>query len=247
MSVTFEIVGKKLQSIKSAAKLTSYSRDYITRLAREQKIVASLIDRKWFIDIDSLQHYESVVALEQKIRQQHLSEERKQERLVVEEVGRKQTVRKQMSKGHAAHAKRVTVAVLSLGLLAGLALQYVPFIPSALNRQVASAPLIEQIQKTTSKNSEASTEPVVAGQALTFSEKSTQVKQLSHSENGILLLPKASSSIAGTIDPRELFSDDVTVVTDENGHTYIVRKNDQGEEVERIPFVVVPINSEIKL
>ena len=56
MSVTFEIDGKKLQSIKSAAKLTSYSRDYITRLAREQKIVASFIERKWFIDIESLHH-----------------------------------------------------------------------------------------------------------------------------------------------------------------------------------------------
>ena len=240
MSVTFEIDGKKLQSIKSAAKLTSYSRDYITRLAREQKIVASFIERKWFIDIESLQHYESVVALEQKIRQQHLSEERKHERLVVEEVGRKQTARKKISQVHATQAKRVTVAVLALGLLAGLALQYVPFVPSALTRQVASAPLIEHIQKSANT-------PVVAGQNLSFSEKSASVRSLEHIDSGILLLPSASSSIAGAIDPRELFSDDVVVVSDENGHTYIVRKNDKGEEVERIPFLVVPINSETKL
>lgn len=245
MSVTFEIDGKKLQSIKSAAKLTSYSRDYITRLAREQKIVASFIERKWFIDIESLQHYESVVALEQKIRQQHLSEERKHERLVVEEVGRKQTARKKISQVHATQAKRVTVAVLALGLLAGLALQYVPFLPSTLNRQVASAPLIEHIQK--SANTPDVEAPVVAGQNLSFSEKSASVRSLEHIDRGILLLPSASSSIAGAIDPRELFSDDVVVVSDENGHTYIVRKNDKGEEVERIPFLVVPINSETKL
>ena len=95
MQSILEINGKILFSIRDAAHATSYSRDYITRLAREGKIFASHVGRQWFVDVDSLQAYAEAVALEQEVRKQQLSEERKRERQLREVVGFQHALRSQ--------------------------------------------------------------------------------------------------------------------------------------------------------
>lgn len=243
MSVTFEINGKKLQNIKSAAELTSYSRDYITRLAREKKIVASQIDRQWFVDIESLKQYESVVALEQRVRQQQLSEERKRERQARAVENQPPVLQKYPSRKISARAKRAAVATVALAALLVFVLQYAPL--TMLSRQVASAPLVGHVKQNKAMSSDTGTTPevpVAGAETLTFVEGEKMVAPMSGIENGMLFVPHSSSS-ADALDVSEFFSDEVTVVVEEGERTYIVRHNERGEVVERIPFMAVPVTS----
>jgi len=45
---------KRVQKARDAAALVSYSPDYVSRLAREGKILAEQRGRDWYVDIDSL-------------------------------------------------------------------------------------------------------------------------------------------------------------------------------------------------
>lgn len=64
-------------AVRVAVEQVSYSKDYITRLAREQKIRAVHIGRNWYVDVDALQRYEEVQALETSVRNRQLQQQRK--------------------------------------------------------------------------------------------------------------------------------------------------------------------------
>lgn len=64
-------------AVRAAAAEVSYSKDYITRLAREHKIRAVRIGRNWYVDITALKQYVEVQALEDQVRSHHLKEQRK--------------------------------------------------------------------------------------------------------------------------------------------------------------------------
>lgn len=74
-------------AIRLAADAVLYSPDYITRLAREHKVAAVRLGRKWFVHIESLQAYASVQELEQTIRQKQLREQRRHEQRLTQRVG----------------------------------------------------------------------------------------------------------------------------------------------------------------
>ena len=62
---------------KEAAKLSGYSNDYVSRLARSGKVVAVLTNRQWFVDVDSLTNYIEESKREKEIRNKKLSEARR--------------------------------------------------------------------------------------------------------------------------------------------------------------------------
>lgn len=244
MTNSLDIDGKEMQSIKYAAKQTGYSRDYVTKLAREGKIVAAQIGRNWFVDTDSLQHYSSIAQTEQLIRQQHLSEERKHERASRLAVEKKTQEHDKYRRRHALTSKVVACAVLMLGLATGFALQRNPVISNEINRQMASTPLIQRIfddessDVPSSGREEADTS---AAGILNFSHEAFRLSTMTESNEGILIFPNATNT--GPLNPVDLFSDEVRVVTDEAGIEYVARVNKKGEVVEKMPFVVVPVHN----
>lgn len=244
MGSTLEIDNKKMHSIKSATTLTSYSRDYITRLAREQKIVATQIGRQWFIDIDSLKNYEAVTALEQKIRQQHLSAKRKEERLLSEVVVQKTVARKESTRLWSVKSKVMALGVLMCGLGVGSALSQLSLVLPSLNQQVASAPVVQQLQDQNEVFVGAvktiSMVPGVSMETLDFTEESVRLETFGDVTNGVLILPDRVSPQG--LDPKSLFSDEVTINTDALGETFIARVNQDTGVTEKIPFVVVPVS-----
>ena len=131
--------------------------------------------------------------------------------------------------------------VLLLGLITGFALESLPTVSTEINRQVASAPLLEQVSG--SAVAGAGVLPVDSSvtEGLNFSHEAFRLSTLSESSQGILILPNATSS--GALDARELFSDEVEILTDENGVEFVARVDENGEVLEKIPFVVVPINN----
>jgi len=62
----------------------SYSVDYITRLAREKKIKALQLERRWYVYPASLESYAAVQEWEKEVRQKQLKTDRKREQLSVE-------------------------------------------------------------------------------------------------------------------------------------------------------------------
>lgn len=235
MTSSLEINGSELQNIRLAAERTGYSRDYITRLAREEKIIASQINRQWFVDIDSLMKYADDVASEQSLRHQQLSEERRQERLALEKdnPSTKKT-RTHSKRGMTLRSQTLAVGVLSLGLGLGFLLNQLPTLSSGFNTQVASAPLVQSLEEQTPGIDSVETDST---EGVNFSE-STEFSPIKGASEGILLLPQEGSS---STNPAELFSDDVEVLTDEHGQQFVARIDESGQVVEKIPFVVVPV------
>ena len=62
------------------SKQFGYSSDYISKLAREEKILASQIGRQWFVEPESLRTFSLQAEFEKKIRKEKLRQERKIER-----------------------------------------------------------------------------------------------------------------------------------------------------------------------
>jgi hypothetical protein len=246
MSGVLEIDNKKMHTIKSAVSLTSYSRDYITRLAREQKIVASQIGRQWYIDVDSLKNYETLSALEHKIRQQHLSVKRKEERASRELDEAKQSTKQKISQSHSRKAKVLVLGAVFCGVGVGAALNQVALSLPSLDQQVAKAPLMQQMQGYNSVTGQSSaislseTISISGAHQLDFAESSVSLRTLANAEAGILLLP----AVATTSDlvPSEFFSDEVTVVTDESGRQSFRRIDNESGESRELSFVMVPVD-----
>jgi hypothetical protein len=239
MEAEIEIDGKKLSPIKEASAEVSYSRDYVTRLAREGKIVATLIERKWYVDTDSLKSYESQSLAEAQLRKAHLSEERKQEQNF--HKAKEQLEAKRVQKHQHVRRKAVVMAgfVLSLGLFSGVAGQVV------FSTQLASvsgeALSLQNFQPANSAQADAADvvfldEPTVP--TATFSTK--EVQELDVTQNGILILPSKSAT-----SPEEVFSDEVRIETASSGiRSAVVVSANKDVPAREVPFVLVPVKSQ---
>lgn len=237
MNSALEIDGKTLHPIKDAAQTTRYSRDYITRLAREGKIAASYIGRQWFVDTDSLRVYAENVALEQEVRKRILSEERKNERKIREAVDRQHKRRVQKSTSLNARAVVVASLVLGFGLLTGQAAYYLNSnqqlllggsIATEQSAQLGSVSAVEWSETVSQVESQAKTETQA-----TFEQRS-----LGEIERGIMLFPAA-----GSVErPEALFSDSVEIRRLADGTQVVVPVDASGKQIGNvIPFVNVPV------
>lgn len=253
MSSALQIDGKNLYPIKDAAEVVSYSRDYVTRLAREEKIIASLVGRQWFVDVDSLKSYAESSAIEQQLRKKQLSEERKRERQIRDAVEKQNTLHLKKAEGIHLRATAVACLVLGFGLLGGWATDFLtssrslPVETGASNvAQVNSSQFEKQKAVTTSPQSvsqsvtSSTTEESSEQNSLVPNFSSRRVEQIEGTRNGFLLLPDAANA-----DIEQLFSDDVVVRVLSTGERVVVLIDNEGNEVGReIPFVEVPVNAE---
>jgi len=110
---------QKFYAVRLAATHVSYSRDYITRLAREGKVKAVNMGRIWYIHVDSLQHYVEIQALESDIRNRLLKQERKIEHTVREAMVNHQEATFYTQRRLVAFAVVSVCVVVVLGFAAG--------------------------------------------------------------------------------------------------------------------------------
>lgn len=243
MQSILEINGKNLCSIRDAARNTSYSRDYITRLAREGKITANHIGRQWFVDIDSLQAYAETVALEQEVRKQQLSEERKRERQLREVVEATRAREMKSAQRFEFQAVLVSLFVLCTGLSAGTITYQFLTSPSYQATQFSHRIAAVQLNTQPALVSE-SAEPqrsVIAQEvpATIVSASATRsVQSLGDVDTGILLLPHATTTVT------ELFSDAVSIETLPDGTSVVRRLDVYGQPVGNpVPYVAVSLKN----
>jgi hypothetical protein len=256
MSENVEINGLTLLPIKDAAKLVSYSRDYVARLAREKKIVASQIGRQWFIDVVSLKSFAEASTLEQSVRQQQLSNERRREQSLKEEMQKIKKSFKGRGRNVRFQAQVVSSLVLAFGLLVGTSLYTLSTLSSAKISHIAVATLGSKADVRESESYQVIEENLTLAQAkpqvVTMLNSVTQkpvfadeieVAELSEVDTrGIFLLP-SNGQIQDIEKVREMFSDDLNIeyINESTGVIVYVREN--GERVE-FPFVSVPLSDE---
>lgn len=237
MNSVLEINGKKLHSIKDAMQVVSYSRDHLTRLAREKKILATLIGKQWYVDLDSLRNYSEVAHLEQLVRTERLSAERKRtlkikQSLDVAEQRRAVRARRAQSSARVAVAVFCTVGVLSGVWLHGYGVNQFAAVLQSLEAADATTVMIATTDEEV---------PVV------FNEHSVvqyddagvvmQSRSFASAQTGVFLIPAGSI----TTDPTALISDPVAVVETPTGQAF-VRVDANGVPFgSEIPFVVVPV------
>lgn len=85
MVQNLNVSGKDYFPSAELAQRFGYTSDYLSRLAREGKIVATNVNRKWFIDEDSLKLFIQESNLGKEARSTELKKKRKIERLVYDQ------------------------------------------------------------------------------------------------------------------------------------------------------------------
>lgn len=243
MSIAVEINGTPFLSIREAAKRVGYSPDYVSRLARESKIVASQLGRQWYVDIDSLLKYHSHAKLVEELQKNSLRTQRKRE---LEAAARLKTVETEVRflvETERQPAMLSTLAVLLVGLITGGMIYsfgtfYVPAsFPFSANVAVVTPAL------TNSKE----TMPTIVEPlpTLLYTTEDRVLERESiiplKDASGILLLARSRPADTPAAI-AELFSDPVKVefLGEEGGVVRYKRPN--GEMVE-FPFVRIPAAS----
>lgn len=242
MEAHVEIGNKKLSSIREASKQVSYSRDYITRLAREGKVTASQIGRQWYVEIKSLKNYAEVSALEAEIRKTHLSEKRKQEKLF--RSANEQHEAAQRSTEAAAHKIAVATSgsVLAVGLLAGVFGYSLLLAPANFDTVARQGSATNQYSQTA-----ANAKAVMTTGTSDADKPSVVDRPISHPiettesiPTGILMLP-----VGDTTDPAAIFSDAVRIETATSGRqTAVLLDRDGAALGQEVPFVLVPVKTD---
>jgi len=240
MTGALEINGKKMLGVKEAAKAVSYSRDHITRLARENKIVATHIGRNWYIDIASLKNYEEVSHAEQEIKKRHLSDERRRELQVKEVLRLKSLARAKKSKA----SKKLATAFASFALFSGLVSGV--WLNNTFANKISNTQQVAMVSDSKEQlSSQTISEEVVQEEVLQANfESDSHLRTFTEADSGILLLPQFSKEDTNRVQfVRDYFSDPVDIVIGENGEMAVVMVDENGEAIgEPMPFVSVPIN-----
>jgi hypothetical protein len=81
MSAPLVINGKKYIPSAELAGEFGYTTDYISKLARDEKILGLQIERQWFVEPESLRAHLHKIAIEKEIKKDSLRKERKRERM----------------------------------------------------------------------------------------------------------------------------------------------------------------------
>lgn len=261
MSVAIEINGVDFVSVKDAAKLVSYSRDYLSKLAREGKVNATQVGRQWFVEIDSVKKFIENKDLEQEVYRRRLSEERKQEIEAREKIDKIFTSHKIEVKKAPASSLFASLSVLGLGLSFGVALFLMTnLLNSTLSGDKYSATVSangEVFDKNTAQNTAQNNaflgqvENLPDKKANAFGEVSmnypvfsdeSEIRKMSGDDlRGIFLLARE-----GEVDSEktiaDLFSDEVEVEFLDDNSGVISFMSSDGYETE-FSFVSIPKNS----
>lgn len=260
MLAEIEIDGKTFLPIKEVVSTSSYSRDYITKLARDKKIEATLVGRQWFVEVDSLQRYASLSATEQELRKHQLSAQRKREQKIHAALQEQRTQREKKVNSFHTHSLVAASFILGFGLLGGglsygLVNDYPLFQSVVTHKQIAvpakaadAFALQKAVVETPSAPTPTPTPTPSVSEAVVPSDAESirTITSLGNIEEGILLLPRVGTS---TDLAMTAFSDNVEVRQSADGTEVIVQVDTNGQPIGNpIPFVRVPVaNNEIPI
>ncbi|MBP9836903.1 MAG: helix-turn-helix domain-containing protein [Candidatus Pacebacteria bacterium] len=245
MSTYIEINGKALIPLKEAAKKIAYSRDYLAKLARDQKIVATQVGRQWFVDMISLQAFLDEATLEQEVRNQHLREERRRELLAKKNLEKLAIDIASAQIASPAKSFLVATMVLFLGLFTGVMLNSSNGLIASLGDKFPSSTFMAQVINenvvTTADEKELTLFTEINEYPLFVDE--AEVDSMKSFENGIILFTEGEE-IKNKEQIQNLFSDNVQVELSEHGQGVVTYVGKEGE-ISQFPFITIPENKSV--
>ena len=233
-----QLGSSQLLPVKEAAEFMACSRDYVTRLARENKITATQINRQWLIDMDSLKNFFAFSQYEMAVRKKHLREIRKKELLVKQEFSEKINSLKINQDQIGTKTAVVSLTLLLCGIGTGLLLKftniYISFDRVAVLAQIPQGIVTNFFHTLTGENKIVVYDEWVSNFGLM--ERTDKLLM----SNGIIIFPANVSPDQNEIG--NLFSDN-TVIEVTGINTGLVRA-DGFQNGRSIPFVKIPHYSE---
>lgn len=141
MNDELHINGQTFCVVRVAANQVAYSKDYITRLAREQKIRAVRIGRNWYVDVAALAQYAEVQKLETEAHNRQLQHQRKLEFDLRESISKQHVAVYHFQTQWAVYAVMTTCFIALLGFAVGAGLSQVNMLAS-VSTAVELAPVV---------------------------------------------------------------------------------------------------------
>jgi len=222
---------KKLLPIRDASSQVSYSKDYITRLAREGKITATWVGRQWFVDVESLKAYEVDAQAEQQLRQRRLSEERKRE----SELRVKLASRASDLVVKKARAPRRALAAVGFAMLGGL---------------VVMAGVIQSFGVYTAPQSWSQAASVAESAKVQLAEQLPNEAMMPHftlpatstmaTTTGLVMLPMGAQEAEG-FSAEQFLSDNVVTRTNTDGSVLLVAVDARTGTESVMPVIPIPL------
>ncbi|MFT5036442.1 MAG: hypothetical protein ACI9VM_000002 [Candidatus Azotimanducaceae bacterium] len=240
---TFE--EKKYLIASDAAKLIGYSSDYVTRLAREEKIVAKQINRKWFIEIDSLKLFSLVGEAEKRVRKEKLREERISERAIMLREANEQVLGVHVQPSQVSALMQTAVLSLCLFVLGNL-------LWVSLESDLETSGILAGVSEIGSSFSDRIFQTASFAFILSQNDAptpNTDLRVLNDTPSsdpqfqGIVVFENEDMSAQAIDAVRESFSDEVRIdfEGDDTGVITPVFKDREGDDYR---FLLVPVNAE---
>lgn len=215
-------------SVKVAATLVPYSRDYIARIAREGKIVAVQIDRQWFVERTALINFYEQALIEESVRKQHLSLKRKLELQIKERhQDRLQILAEKRMTGS------VQAALLTAFILFGGISTACLFLGNFSSSSIASV-ISSQTQTLPAIDIQA--QPFILVDYLDAPADVLETTKPLSLDGGIVLLPSNTTKMNNEI--ADFFSDDVEINMTSTSSGMI--STEQNGIKTELPFVRIP-------
>ena len=238
MNPDLQLGSDQLLPVREAAKLMACSRDYVTRLAREDKITATQINHQWLIDVDSLKNFFAFSQYEIAVRKKHLREIRKNELLVRQDFSEKINSLKINLDQIGTKTTAISLTLLLCGIGTGLLLNftniYIPLDKVATLAQIPQSVATNFLYTLTGENKIIVYDEWVSNFGLM--ERTDKLLM----SNGIIIFPANVSPDQNEIG--NLFSDN-TEIEMTGINTGFVR-TDGFQNGRSIPFVKIPHYSE---
>lgn len=224
------------------AKVLQYTPDYISKLAREEKILSTRVGRRWYVNLDSALQFKELTEREKQARAEEIREERKLEQKLYRQEEEK------VSLGSPLLALTETAVVVFLGLIVGFGGFFVidsNTTPAAVDRSaferlaimVYDLFTIEKDEKTVSSHELTVIEP--EDTRVSAQEK---VARATTTFTTFIVAPDEAFTEAQVAEVRQSFSDEVEISIDpENPDTGIITPVFRDRRGEDYRFLMMPI------
>jgi hypothetical protein len=237
MSSSITLGAYTLFPIKDAVSAVPYSRDYISRLAREGKVMSVQVNRQWYIELGSLRKFYEQAQLEELARKTYLSEARRNELDVYEALnGRLAELEVIREKGGVRSVWKALV-LITCGCLVGVLVQHVNSTFSPIEMEGLMAQSIGAWSMGDFKTAEVATATPQWYDAPVVIETTSTL----NFQDGIVLFPAGTNLDGQAV--TELFSDEV-MVTMQNATSGVIEFSGVNGTT-TLPFLRIPEEAEV--
>jgi len=230
-------------SATDAGRQFGYTNDYITRLAREKKILATRVGRQWYVDPASIENFIVKAEEAKKAYAEKIRTERKLEQ--VTEVQAEEVV------SFVPMASQHTTTLVKTGILVGVSavvgvflFTFVQIAPLERYTETSPAGVLAAVKNAASWvysfgfGSEVERE----GEVTNIADNSLpeHISKMADDPSGLVVLPHGSSLTLEEV--ARSFSDEVSIEKDADGKSGVITPSFQSGSSTPYRFLLVPVN-----